>query len=138
MEDTLVVIEPIDELLVFTRKCEPEKDPEISATISIHNKHHDMSILFRIQTTNPMSYAVNPIKGRMDPLSSVSIDIVLTLDGGEADKFLVRYVVVDAALEGSFDNIIRYGGEGKEFKMSCAFPDGTEPTKQRPKILGGF
>lgn len=64
-------------------------------TLTLHNKSSSAALLFRIQTTSPLSYRVKPSHGRIGPGSSVTIAFIMVSVSAKPDKFLIKYVLLD-------------------------------------------
>lgn len=96
----------------------------LGATINISNASlgDTQAILFRVQTTSPLSYRVRPSHGRIPPGGSVAVHIALAVDSKKADKFLVKWVAVDASLEGDFNDMFTLGGKPEELRLRCVVP----------------
>lgn len=66
----------------------------INCPLKLTNKHPTHDMLFRIQTTSPLSYRVRPSHGRIALGESMEVHVGLVADSKKQDKFLIRYVPV--------------------------------------------
>lgn len=78
-----------------------------SPTISIKNKSDSQALLYRIQTTSPQYYRVRPSHGRLAPLETVDVHVVMLADSKKSDKFLIKCAPVDPVQTGDFQELVR-------------------------------
>lgn len=77
-------------------------------TINIRNTLPSSDLLFRVQTTSPLSYRVKPSHGRIPVGESVDIQVIMVADSKKADKFLIRCAPVDHEATGEFADLVRH------------------------------
>lgn len=130
----------------------------LAANITIKNGNDAGIVLFRVQTTSPLSYRVKPSHGRVDAKQSIDVHVSLAVEPPapdptapgtkKVDKFLVKWVYLDAEqtanlpadLSDSFNDVFLLGGKPAECRLKCILPDTVPASVNRSdsaEIQGG-
>ena len=98
--------------------CKLETDQEangageaniIQDTLKISNLSPDQDVLFRVQTTAPLTYRVKPSHGRIAVGETAVVQVVMVAESNKVDKFLIKYAPIDPNVpaDGSFIELVR-------------------------------
>ncbi len=84
-----------------------ESNP-VQDVLKITNLLSDQDILFRVQTTSPLTYRVKPSNGRISAGETVSVQVVMIAESTKPDKFLIKYAPIspDVTSSGSFIDLV--------------------------------
>lgn len=83
------------------------------------------AVLFRIQTTSPLSYRVRPSHGRIEPGETQEVHIVMMSESKKNDKFLVNFAATTEPANSALDFAAQFAavdGVSQKNRMRCVFP----------------
>lgn len=80
----------------------------VQDTLRIINLTGDQDILFRVQTTAPLTYRVKPSHGRIPAGETAIVQVVMVADSTKVDKFLIKYAPIDPSVssDGNFIDLV--------------------------------